>query len=262
MDCAKALVFMCPEIDDELPVTDSAILQEHVSACSSCNDEWEALLLVDRSVKAVVDRVKVPAGLEDRILASVLREHNERARAGRKVKIWGFSTLAIAACLCVFFFSPNLVGEPLVSAETLVNETADGSRSASQENFKHIDGFKFAIKSERSNLLSLISRANMRHIAGLKIVAFDQYRDNSGKKILRACYQSSTDKSFCIDCYCAPTGYLSFSQFQEIRIAGKLGRFGKVGNHNVVILSENGSDYVYASPLDRGRLIAMISKSS
>lgn len=110
MDCAKALVFMCPEIDDELPVTDSAILQEHVSACSSCNDEWEALLLVDRSVKAVVDRVKVPAGLEDRILASVLREHNERARAGRKVKIWGFSTLAIAACLCVFFFSSNLVG--------------------------------------------------------------------------------------------------------------------------------------------------------
>jgi hypothetical protein len=218
--------------------------------------------MVDRSVKAVVDRVKVPAGLEARVLDSVLKEHSEHARAGRKIKIWGFSSLALAACVCLFFFSPNLVGEGAISAETLVNETADGSPTASQRNFRHIDGFKVASKPEKSKLAAVISRANMKQITGLRIVGFDQYQDNSGRKILRACYQSSTDKSFCIDCYFAPTGYLSFVQSQEVRIAGKVGRLGKAGNHNVVILSENGSDYVFASPLDKNRLLAMISKSS
>jgi len=261
MDCAKALVFMCPEIDDELPVTDSAILQEHLSVCSSCNDEWEALLMVDRSVKAVVDRVKVPAGLEARVLVSVLKEHNERAKVGRKVKIWGFSSLALAACMCLFFLAPHLANDQIVSAETLVNETADGSPQASQRNFKHVDGFKIANK-QKSKLSTLISHANMRPIAGLKIIGFDQYQDKSGREVLRACYQSSTDRSFCIDCYYAPTGYLSFSQFQEVQVLGKVGRFGKAGNHNIVILSENGSDYVYASPLDKNKLLAMISKSS
>jgi len=256
MDCAKARVFMCPEIDDELPVTDSALLQEHLSACSACNYEWEALLLVDRNVRAAKERAVMPEDLPDRIISSLRK--GEQARSGRAVfslKFWSFSAAAVAVAFCICFMLLPVRD----SAESLVAETADGSANASQAHYKHVNSIGLAAKSEDMQSVGFAPR--LQKFTGLKVAALDVYSDGSGRKVLRACYQDSRDHSFCIDCYQAPTGLLSFRGTEETTIAGAKARVGRIGNHNVVMLTKNGLDYVYASPLEKKRLLTMIARS-
>lgn len=256
MDCAKARVFMCPEIDDELPVADSALLQEHLSACTTCSYEWEAMLLVDCNVRAVAERVVMPADLPDRIISSLRK--GEQTKSGRTVFLlnyWSFSAavVTVASCICFMLLPAR------DSAEVLVDETADGSANALQVHYKHLKSIGLAAKSDASQSVGFAAR--LQKLADLEVAALDVYSDGSGRKVLKACYQDSRDHSFCIDCYQAPTGFLSFRGTEETTIFGKKVRVGRIGNHNVVMLTQNGLDLVYASPLEKSRLLAMIARS-
>lgn len=257
MDCANARAFMCPELDGELPVTDSALLQEHLHICPKCSQEWESLLSVDQNIRSLDAQSVIPEGLNERILAAVASKKEKRQLGFRLVSL---VLVAAAASFGIFVISPNLVGLKHDSAEVLVNETADGSAEPSETNFRHLTTFR---PSELEDAVKAVGFGNrVSTLANLRVSGVDVFQDKQGKKILRTCYQDQKDQTFCIDCYQLPTGLLSFYGTEQLLIAGRKMFFKHVGNHNVVLVSREGIDYLYASSLSKERLLSMLTKNS
>ena len=259
MDCAKARAFMCPELDDELPVTGSAMLQDHLTSCSRCSNEWEALLLVHQNIRALQASIVVPEALEERLI-TVIDSETRKRKVGfsSSARVVFLATLAVAACVSVFMFSSKTLIQD--SAEMLVFETADGSKIHSKKNFKRVAGVDSRKLAATAKSIGLDSTPLA--IAGLSVATNDVLQDHQGRKILRTCFQDSRDHSFCVDCYQAPSGLLSFKGAELNPHTGRGGQFEHIGNHNVIMLSKNGVDYVYASTLSKDRLLALIFAST
>lgn len=141
-----------------------------------------------------------------------------------------------------------------------MNETADGSAEPSETNFRHLTTFR---PSELEDAVKAVGFGNrVSTLANLRVSGVDVFQDKQGKKILRTCYQDQKDQTFCIDCYQLPTGLLSFYGTEQLLIAGRKMFFKHVGNHNVVLVSREGIDYLYASSLSKERLLSMLTKNS
>ena len=79
---------------------------------------------------------------------------------------------------------------------------------------------------------------------------------------MRMCYTcndgSSTD---CIDCYQAPTGLLSLqktSMRQVVLENGQIASLGKFGGQSALLLSKQGADILYVSPISSEKLIKLV----
>lgn len=263
MDCARARAFMCPEIDDELQISDSAQLQEHLSSCSACGLEWEALIAVKKATRKVAERVVVPQELHERLIDALRKEGNRNSSTAvplRKTLFLSGAVAALASFIVIAIFTFRAVDLRQDSAESLVMETADGSSSSSAGHFKHLAPVDYGRKA------NIVREAGAKYeiakIGVLKVAALDMFEDSKGRRILRACYRDSADHSFCIDCYQAPEGLLTFSGSQIALKSGKKAKFKQVGNHNVIVVNKNGIDYVFATPLSKSRFLALLEKIS
>lgn len=263
MECAKARAFMCPEIDDELQISDSAQLQEHLSSCSTCGREWEALISVKKATRAVAERIAVPQELHEKLI-DALRKNGHR-KSGvvvpiRKTLILSGTVAALASFFFIAIFTFKAVDLHQDSAESLVMETSDGSPSQSSGHFKHLAQVDYGRKA--NIVRTADAKYEIAKIGALKVAALDMFEDSRGRRILRACYQDSVDHSFCIDCYQAPAGLLTFNGSEIALKSGKKAKFKYVGNHNVVVVNKNGIDYVFATPLSKSRFLALLGESS
>jgi hypothetical protein len=263
MDCAKARAYMCPELDDELPVTGSALLQEHLETCSKCNYEWEKLMLVHQGLRALKTQTTASDGFEERLLLAIDKESCS-SRLRSSIPLLSLSMIAVAACLLVFLIPPLFHSpEQLVakdSAEILVVDTADGEDNLSEENFHRL------VSSETESEASAAKLAGIREkrfpLANLKAAAIDVFEDKNHRRILRTCYQDRRDHSFCIDCYQAKTGLLAFEGEEIFTGDGQKVIFKHVGNHNVVLLTRGGVDYLFASSLSKQKLLSKVLENS
>jgi hypothetical protein len=255
MDCANARVFLCPELDHELSVHDSALLQDHLHFCSKCSQEWEALFLVHQSVSALKAGIVIPDKLEDRVMEAINREDRKgNVRRLPLARVFSAATLAAIACVCLLMLLPSWYGRD--SVESLVNETAHGIESSSQKNFRRVIGFDSGEMSAATQYVGLSQE--IAPLAHLNVVSLDVYQGKNNGKILRACYQDRHNHSFCIDCYQANSGLLSFNGTEITTKTGRKVLVAQVGNLNVVMLSQGGVDYVYTSMLPKDLLLAMV----
>jgi len=83
---------------------------------------------------------------------------------------------------------------------------------------------------------------------------------------VRMCFnsgdRSSTD---CIDCHQAPTGLLSLRKTSMHKITlenGQVASIGKLGNQSALLLSSNGADVLYVSPIASEKLIKLVASAS
>jgi hypothetical protein len=250
---------MCPELDAELPVTDSALLQDHLAICSKCGTEWEKLFSVHQNLHALMAQRLPPTGLEERLLAAVDKEARKgKIRFRYSPRAISLAVLVAVACICIFIPWPQLF--PHESVEALVADTADGEKHPSQEHFRRLARFDNKALSTAAKSAGL--PATLFPIAKLHVATLDVYEDKHRQKILRTCYQDSRDHSFCIDCYQARSGLLSFSGTQVSTASGKKVLFKHVSDHNVVMLTKNGVDYVYASNLPKDKLLSLVPEQS
>lgn len=259
MDCTRARVFMCPEMDDELPVTDSAILQEHLSVCQSCFSEWESLMLVDQRIRLLSKQIVVPDGLADRLLVSIKTE-DRRHKVKQMKRFGGFTVgVSIAASLLVFFFAPSFDRQHDDDGVLLVAETADGSPRKTDKTFSRSNAFASSELTKASSAAGF--KATAMNFSSFRMAGIEIYTNKIGKKIIRTCYQSPGEK-YCIDCYQAPKGVLCLHSVKTVSQRGLLFQLAAVGKHNIVMHTDKGVDYMYASALNKERLLALVAEAS
>ena len=264
MDCAKARAYMCPALDDELPVVGAALLQEHLETCSKCNYEWEKLMFVNQGLRDLKTDTKASEGFEERIVLAIDKESRGN-KLRSSVPLFSLSMLAAAACFLVFFcpslfHSTNEQIATLDSADVLVADTADGEDNLSEENFRRLDEVEIDSESTAARVAGINEK--LFSLESLNAAAIDVFEDKDHRRIIRTCYQDRKDHSFCIDCYQAKTGLLAFKGEELVAGGGRKVFFKRIGNHNVVLLTRGGVDYLYASSLSKEKLLARVLENS
>ncbi|MDR3614762.1 MAG: hypothetical protein P4L53_14480 [Candidatus Obscuribacterales bacterium] len=208
-----------------------------------------------QSIRALQATIVMPEALEERLLTAI--NHAARKRkvgSPSSARVVFLAVLAVAACISLFVFSSKTLIKD--SAEILVLETAHGSKILSKTNFHRVAGVNSRELAETAKSIGLTGAPLA--ILGLSVGTTDVLQDQQGRKILRTCFQDSRNHSFCIDCYQAPSGLLSFKGAElNPKMRGRA-QFEHIGNHNVIVLSKNGVDYIYASTLSKERLLALI----
>ena len=97
MFCEQAGEMMSARLDGRLDSAESALLEDHLVACSACQAEWHSLQALDR-VLASAPTVRAPARLRVQVMARLSRrEQARRAIIGGIALALGTVALALLA---------------------------------------------------------------------------------------------------------------------------------------------------------------------
>ena len=104
MFCEQAGEMMSSRLDGRLDSAESALLEDHLVACSACQAEWHSLQALDR-VLASAPTVRAPARLRVQVMARLSRREQ-----ARRVIIGGIALALGTVALALLAVAPVLFG--------------------------------------------------------------------------------------------------------------------------------------------------------
>lgn len=116
MNCLECKVWISEYLDEELSDINSANVGKHLQACPTCQGMADELQSLKFEIEAALNSIPVPPNLEERILASILKEHRV---ARQQAWLTGFALMVLGIpilTLCSpLFLSPLRLGYKTIS---------------------------------------------------------------------------------------------------------------------------------------------------
>ena len=292
MNCEQARELLGPASDNELANESAAMVAGHISKCNQCQSEWEQILSVRAGIVDILAQQRPSDDFEKRIISAL---HNDQQAS--KVKYMTTFFIGAAATVLLVFLaltSPYFAGRtPLqvqsqrqgqrqeqgqgqnlaqgnsseskdaIAAENLVASIGHHSSGPEDPSFV-VD---YVGKKDASDLAAKVGFAVQKiKLANYGLYGSDIVKTSNGKTLVRMCFNSSDGTSAdCIDCYQAPTGLLALrktSMRQIVLENGQVASIGKLGNQSALLLSSNGADVLYVSPLASEKLIKLVAPAT
>lgn len=261
MNCEEVKGMIGPAADNELPNSDLARVNEHLSSCTDCRTEWDKVIAVKTAIRDIAAANDMNAGFEEKILQALRAEQPRRSNRSFYV-IAG----AIAAGLLALFF----VGRP---TEQLSERPVAGAVNAEKlvVGLNHHSD-KPEDRSFDVNFVDTIDPVKLSSLAGFEVqpVSIESFdasgadivKSDKGKTLVRVCYVSANKKyRTCIDCYQAPQGTIAFGGGSEEVINGRKVRINQVDNQSFLMVSHKGVDVVYSAAMPRDELLSLLKPS-
>lgn len=285
MNCEETKALIGPARDNELTSSETARVMSHLSECNDCQGDWDKVIAVKEGIEKILDRQGVPADLEKKI-SNALYEESRKDRQSRTRSLVLAAAAAVTLGLVAFMAmqqpsgqiakAPELqtpgqkaqiapqttpqiasVPEAATSVEHILNTA--GHHGDSSENDANIS--VDYVGKQDSEDLSKSSGLSVKPstLANYKLYGSDVIKVGKEKTMVRLCYVSNNGKGqSCIDCYQAPSGMLSLGPSESQTLRGKTVRMSKVGSDNVVVISNNGMDIFYVSPMKEQDLMKLV----
>lgn len=274
MNCEETKALIGPARDNELTSSETAKVMSHLSECNDCQGDWDKVIAVKEGIEKILARQGVPADLEKKI-SNALYEESRKDRQSRTRTLVLVAAAAVTIGLGAFLTMQQPAGQiarapglqdsaqtaPQIAAATSVEHilnTAGHHSDTSDDANINIDfvGEKDADELSRSSGLSV----KASRLANYKLSGSDVIKVGKDKTMVRLCYVS--DKGHgesCIDCYQAPSGMLSLGPSEMQTLSGRSVRMSKIGADNVVVISANGMDIFYVSPMKEQDLMKLVA---
>ncbi|CAN5159442.1 hypothetical protein BH11CYA1_BH11CYA1_07800 [soil metagenome] len=278
MNCEQARELLGPATDNELANESAAMVAGHISKCVQCQEEWDQILSVRAGINEIVGAQRPSDDFEKRIISALHKDQQ-----ASKVKY--MSTFFIGAAATVLLVSlalyspafraqqgsevqsqkltPNSEGQiaTAIVGEDLVASIGHHSSGPEDKSFL-VD---YVGKKDAAELIPKVGFAMQQiKLANYALYGTDVVKAGQGKTLVRMCFNctdgSTTD---CIDCYQAPTGLLSLKKTtmrQVVLENGKIASVGKIGKQSAVLVSYQGSDTLYVTPLAEEKLVKLVGQ--
>jgi hypothetical protein len=102
MNCASVKELINSVFDGEVPVETIAAANHHIEGCADCHTQYRDIESLREKIVEYVDKIPIPAGLEERVRSSINREANSRRPQSE-----GF--LIAAACILLLGLGSFLI---------------------------------------------------------------------------------------------------------------------------------------------------------
>lgn len=269
MNCEETKALIGPARDNELTSSETAKVMSHLSECNDCQGDWDKVIAVKEGIEKILDRQGVPVDLEKKI-SNALYEESRKDRQSRTRSLVLAAAAAVTLGLVAFMAmqppsgqiakAPELNNIQIASAtsvEHILNTAGHHGNSSENDANISID----YVGRQDSEDLSKSSGLNVKPstLANYKLYGSDVIKVGKDKTMVRLCYVSNNGKGkSCIDCYQAPSGMLSIGPSESQTLRGKTVRMSKVGSDNVLVISSNGMDIFYVSPMKEQDLMKLV----
>ncbi|MBP9093368.1 zf-HC2 domain-containing protein [bacterium] len=268
MNCEQARELLGPASDNELANESAAMVAGHISKCDQCQSEWEQILSVRAGIVDILAQQKPSDDFEKRIISALHQEQKNSRRKYLSAYLIGVAATIVLGSFAISAFlssfrSPLSSTLSSIAAESLVASIGHHSTGPEDPSFV----VNYVGKKDAVDLTPKVGFTVQR----IKLTNYDLYgsdivKTSDGKTLVRMCYNctdgSSTD---CIDCYQAPTGLLSLQKTTMSQIVlenGQVARLGKFGEQSALLLSKQGADILYVSPISSEKLIKLVAPTT
>ncbi len=280
MNCEETKALIGPARDNELTSSETAKVMSHLSECNDCQGDWDKVIAVKEGIQKLLDRQGVPVDLEKKI-SNALYEESRKDRQSRTRTIVLAAAAAVTLGLGAFMVMQQPSGQIAKAPEQKIpgqqTQTAPQIASlpeaaASVEHILNTAGHHGETSDDANISIDYVGKQDSEDLskssglsvkpstlANYKLYGSDVIKVGKDKTMVRLCYVSNNGKGeSCIDCYQAPSGMLSLGPSEIQTLRGKTVRMSKVGSDNVVVISNNGMDIFYVSPMKEQDLIKLV----
>lgn len=267
--CEKTRALIDTAADNELPNADAALVADHINDCSTCRAQWDAILHLRSGIAKIKSDNQPDPDFEKRIIAgldkAIANDSSSDAAEGKPrngVVRWIVMGTAAAIALTVaaastFNLRPSFNERTMVGAERLIEATAHHSMAPSDP------GIDVQYLGREPNLYKIAARTGfttrLSKLGSFAIHGADVIDMGGDKTLLRLCYTPPGNDKICIDCYQAPKGMIAFKNADLKLIEGKPVQVATVAGQSAIMLSNNGVDLLYVSPLPQEKLLALVA---
>lgn len=281
MKCDQARALIGSATDNELANGEAALVADHIGDCAQCRDQWDKILRVRQGITDISRAQEPNADFEKRLIAGVYRQERKKSRASFNWAVVGIAALALISMGAVSYF--NI--EKSKNTNQSVATTQPGLNKKASTESVEVEGLVLSVGHHSSGQESPAYKVQYKGKgnpsgfsaeAGFKIKAAnltnyvlegsDIVKTSNHKTLVRMCYTSLTKgETDCIDCYQAPSGMLSFAKTstREIVMAnGQTARFGEVDGQSAVMVSNQGLDTLYVSPIAAKKLLQLVAPNA
>lgn len=268
MNCEQARELLGPASDNELANESAAMVAGHISKCGQCQGEWEQILSVRAGIVDILAQQKPSDDFEKRIVSALHQEQKNSRRKYLSAYLIGAAATIVLGSFAISTFltssrSPLSSSANSIAVDNLV--ASIGHHSSGPEDPSFV--VNYVGKKDAVDLTPKVGFTVQKiKLANYGLYGSDIVKTSDGKTLVRMCYNctdgSSTD---CIDCYQAPTGLLSLRKTSMRQITlenGQVASIGKLGNQSALLLSSNGADVLYVSPIASDKLIKLVALAS
>lgn len=290
MNCEQARELLGPASDNELANESAAMVAGHISKCNQCQSEWEQILSVRAGIVDILAQQRPSDDFEKRIISAL--HSDQQASKVKYMTTFFIGAAATVLLVSLALTSPYFAGRtPLpVQSQGQGQEQRQGQKLAQGNSSESKDAIaaenlvasighhssgpedpSFVVdyvgKKDASDLAAKVGFAVQKiKLANYGLYGSDIVKTRDGKTLVRMCFNSSDGTSAdCIDCYQAPTGLLSLRKTSMRQITlenGQVASIGKLGNQSALLLSKQGADILYVSPLASEKLIKLVEPTS
>jgi anti-sigma factor RsiW len=269
MNCEQARELLGPASDNELANESAAMVAGHISKCDQCQSEWEQILSVRAGIGDILAQQKPSDDFEKRIISALHRD--QQASKVKYMTTFFIGAAATVLLVSLALSSPYFAGRtpvPVQSQNAIVAENlvaSIGHHSSGPEDPSFV--VDYVGKKDASDLAAKVGFAVQKiKLDNYGLYGSDIVKTSDGKTLVRMCFNSSDGSSTdCIDCYQAPTGLLSLRKTSMRQITlenGQVASIGKLGNQSALLISSNGADVLYVSPIASEKLIKLVAPAS
>ena len=245
MKCDEVLTFLGPLVDDELPTDTTAIVMQHIASCLTCQQEWDAHLLLSKQFQQLDDSIAVPGhGLAniDRRIGSL------NASSHSRLKIMAAAVAMAIGLLYVSFISPHPEPRSTVFEQALKTYPAKTVLTRSTESIEEqLEKLSHHVKFKPSAI----------DLPGWSLAAADVVHLPGHTCLLRLVYKADGPGQRTIAVYQSCQGQLKPYGLNERIVAGRHLRCGQVNGLAVIHWSDADRDQLFVSSLSEQDLITI-----
>lgn len=243
MKCDEVLTFLGPLVDDELPTDTTAIVMQHIASCLTCQQEWDAHLLLSKQFQQLDDSIAVPGhGLAniDRRISSL------NASSHSRLRIMAAAVAMAIGLLCFSFLGPHpFTPGSTVFEQALKTYPAKTVLARSTEPIdKQLEKLSHHVKFKPSAI----------DLPGWSLASADVVHLPGHTCLLRLVYKAGPGQ---IAVYQSCQGQLKPHGLDERIVAGRRLRCGQINGLAVIHWSDADRDQLFVSSLSEQDLITI-----
>jgi anti-sigma factor RsiW len=252
MKCSEAAPLLDPLFDGALDAKDSALVLDHLKSCNSCQSEWDSLEQLRSAFQEIKAEPQLPHGLMDKISETLCDEERQGQAQlfAKSVRVVSFAAAVAAAVMLMGFLLFSWIHRSdtrqtvvkMASADTLVADLlSDASLDPVPDKKALPRKLGYDLKYLKLQQWQMVKCGLYKSPAPVAIARLDFVRKNGTGYERLSCYQ-------------ARQGSIVATGAAVKNLDGKRVYFGKRGNLQFALWSQNGRDYLFVTPLSSPEL--------